>query len=205
MKRIVLIEDYELVRETYKEVIDGTNKYKVVGDFDSCEKAIEQLESLYPDVIFMDINLPGMNGIEGTKKIKALMPDVAIIVVTVNEESSYVFDALCAGAVGYITKVSGKEKIIEALEQLEKGGAPMSNKIARLIVESFQQKKAEELTDRENEVLTLLSLGRTYSSIAVELDISFNTVKTHIKRIYDKLHVNSKDEVIEIYNRMSKK
>ncbi|WP_428224369.1 response regulator [Flavobacterium sp.] len=205
MKRIVLIEDYELVRETYKEIIDSTQKYKVVGDFASCEEAFLQLEDLCPDVVFMDVNLPGMNGIEGTKKIREMMPEVAVIVVTVNEESKFVFEALCAGAIGYITKVSGKQKIIEALEQLESGGAPMSNKIARLIVESFQQKKAEDLTDRENDVLRLLSQGKTYSSISEELEITLNTVKTHIKKIYEKLHVNSKSEVIAIYQQMQQR
>lgn len=205
MKRIVLIEDYELVRETYKEIINSTQKYKVVGDFGSCEEAFAQIEDLCPDVVFMDVNLPGINGIEGTKKLREIIPDVAIIVVTVNEESKYVFEALCAGAIGYITKVSGKQKIIEALEQLDGGGAPMSNKIARLIVESFQQKKADDLTERENEVLSLLSQGKTYSSISDDLEISLNTVKTHIKRIYEKLHVNSKSEVIAIYQQMQQR
>lgn len=200
MKKIVLIEDYQLVRETYEEIISASNKYEVVGSFSSCEEALQEIVALDPDVVFMDINLPGINGIEGTKKIKELVSDVSVIVVTVNEESNFVFEALCAGAVGYITKVSGKERIIEALEQLDHGGAPMSNKIARLIVESFQQKKEQDLTDRENEVLSLLAEGKTYVSIANELEISFNTVKTHIKRIYDKLHVNSKDEIISIYN-----
>ena len=200
MKRIVLIEDYQLVRETYEEIISASNKYEVVGSFSSCEEAIPEIVALDPDVVFMDINLPGINGIDGTKMIKELVSDVSVIVVTVNEESNFVFEALCAGAVGYITKVSGKERIIEALEQLDHGGAPMSNKIARLIVESFQQKKEQDLTDRENEVLSLLAEGKTYVSIANELEISFNTVKTHIKRIYEKLHVNSKDEIISIYN-----
>ena len=200
MKRIVLIEDYQLVRETYEEIISASNKYEVVGSFSSCEEALQEIVALDPDVVFMDINLPGINGIEGTKKIKELVSDVSVIVVTVNEESNFVFEALCAGAVGYITKVSGKERIIEALEQLDHGGAPMSTKIARLIVESFQQKKEQDLTDRENEVLSLLAEGKTYVSIANELEISFNTVKTHIKRIYEKLHVNSKDEIISIYN-----
>ena len=205
MKKIVLIEDYELVRNTYKEVIDSTEGFMVIGDFESCELAIPKLEELKPDVVFMDINLPGINGIEGIKIIKKQFSNIAIIVVTVNEESSFVFEALCAGAVGYITKVSGKQKIVEALEQLELGGAPMSIKIARMVVESFQEKKMNELSGRENNVLTLLAKGKSYASIGDELNVSLNTIKTHVRNIYEKLHVTSKDEVIEIYNRKNKK
>ena len=205
MKRIVLIEDYELVRNTYKEMINSTIDFEVVGDFESCEVAIPKLEELEPDILFMDINLPGMNGIEGIKIIKKQFPQIAIIVVTVNEESNYVFEALCAGAVGYITKVSGKQKIIEALEQLNLGGAPMSVKIARMVVESFQEKKLNELSDRENEVLTLLAKGKSYASIGEDLNVSVNTIKTHVRNIYEKLHVTSKEEVIKIYNNANKK
>ena len=164
-----------------------------------------QLEELAPDVVFMDINLPGMNGIEGIKIIRKQFPEIAIIVVTVNEESNYVFEALCAGAVGYITKVSGKQKILEALEQLDQGGAPMSIKIARMVVESFQEKKLNELSDRENEVLTLLAKGKSYASIGDALNVSVNTIKTHVRNIYEKLHVTSKEEVIKVYNNANKK
>ncbi len=205
MKRIVLIEDYELVRNTYKEIINSTENFKVIGDFESCELAIPKLEELAPDVVFMDINLPGMNGIEGIKIIRKQFPEIAIIVVTVNEESNYVFEALCAGAVGYITKVSGKQKILEALEQLDQGGAPMSIKIARMVVESFQEKKLNELSDRENEVLTLLAKGKSYASIGDALNVSVNTIKTHVRNIYEKLHVTSKEEVIKVYNNANKK
>ena len=205
MKRIVLIEDYELVRNTYKEIINSTENFKVIGDFESCELAIPKLEELAPDVVFMDINLPGMNGIEGIKIIRKQFPEIAIIVVTVNEESNYVFEALCAGAVGYITKVSGKQKILEALEQLDQGGAPMSIKIARMVVESFQEKKLNELSDRENEVLALLAKGKSYASIGDALNVSVNTIKTHVRNIYEKLHVTSKEEVIKVYNNANKK
>lgn len=205
MKKIVLIEDYELVRNTYKKIINSTEDFIVVGDFESCELAIPKLEELAPDVLFMDINLPGINGIEGIRIIRKQFPKIAVIVVTVNEESNYVFEALCAGAVGYITKVSGKQKIIEALEQLNQGGAPMSIKIARMVVESFQEKKLNELSDRENEVLTQLARGKSYASIGEELNVSVNTIKTHVRNIYEKLHVTSKNEVIEIYNKANNK
>lgn len=205
MKKIVLIEDYELVRNTYKKIINSTEDFIVIGDFESCELAIPKLEELAPDVVFMDINLPGINGIEGIRIIRKQFPKIAVIVVTVNEESNYVFEALCAGAVGYITKVSGKQKIIEALEQLNQGGAPMSIKIARMVVESFQEKKLNELSDRENEVLTQLAKGKSYASIGEELNVSVNTIKTHVRNIYEKLHVTSKNEVIEIYNKANNK
>ncbi|WP_445456655.1 response regulator transcription factor [Flavobacterium sp. HNIBRBA15423] len=205
MKRIVLIEDYELVRNTYKEMINSTEDFEVVGDFESCEIAIPKLDELQPDILFMDINLSGMNGIEGIKIIKKQFPQLAIIVVTVNEESNYVFEALCAGAVGYITKVSGKQKILEALVQLDQGGAPMSIKIARMVVESFQEKKLNELSDRENEVVTLLAKGKSYAAIGEELNVSINTIKTHARNIYEKLHVTSKNEVIKVYNAVRNK
>ncbi|MDI9308716.1 MAG: response regulator transcription factor [Limnohabitans sp.] len=198
--KIVLIEDYEILRNSFKEIINQEEGYEVVGDFESYEEALPVIKNLSPDIILTDITLPGINGIEGIKQLKQILPSVAIIVVSIHENSQYVFDALCAGAVGYLTKNSGKQKVIEALQQLKIGGAPMSVNIARMVVESFQQKQHNELTERENEVLNLLSKGRSYASIADDLCLSVNTIKTHVRNIYEKLQVSSKEELMNKFN-----
>lgn len=195
-KKVVLIEDYEVLRNSLVEIINQEKEYEVVGDFESYEDALPKIKKLNPDIVFTDITLPGINGIEGTKQLKQLLPNVSIIVISVHENSQYVFDALCAGAVGYLTKNSGKQKVIEALNQLKLGGAPMSVNIARMVVESFQKKSYNELSQRENEVLNLLSKGRSYASIADELCLSINTIKTHVKNIYEKLQVSSREELM---------
>lgn len=172
----------------------------MVGDFESYEEALPKINKLNPDIVFTDITLPGINGIEGTKQLKQILPNVSIIVISVHENSQYVFDALCAGAIGYLAKSSGKQKVIEALQQLKAGGAPMSVNIARMVVESFQQKKHNDLSERENEVLNLLSKGRSYASIADDLYLSVNTIKTHVRNIYEKLQVSSKEELMNRFN-----
>lgn len=196
MIKVVLIEDYDILRNSLKDIINQEEGYEVVGDFESYESALLCIKQLQPDVILTDITLPGINGIEGIKQLKQILPQLAVIVVSVHENSQYVFDALCAGAVGYLTKNSGKQKVLEALNQLKLGGAPMSVNIARMVVESFQKKSHNDLTQRENEVLDLLSKGKSYASIADELCLSVNTIKTHVKNIYEKLQVNSKEELI---------
>lgn len=194
--KVVLIEDYEILRNSLKDIINQEEGYEVIGDFESYEMALPLIKELAPDILLTDITLPGINGIEGIKQVKQLLPHLAIIVVSIHENSQYVFDALCAGAVGYLTKNSGKQKVIEALNQLKLGGAPMSVNIARMVVESFQQKRHNDLTQRENEVLDLLSKGKSYASIADALCLSVNTIKTHVKNIYEKLQVTSREELI---------
>lgn len=196
MIKVVLIEDYEILRNSLKEIVNQEEGYEVVGDFESYETALPMIKELAPDILLTDITLPGINGIEGIKQVKQILPQTAIIVVSIHENSQYVFDALCAGAVGYLTKNSGKQKVVEALNQLKLGGAPMSVNIARMVVESFQQKRHNDLTQRENEVLNLLSQGKSYASIADALCLSVNTIKTHVKNIYEKLQVSSKEELI---------
>jgi DNA-binding NarL/FixJ family response regulator len=198
--KVVLIEDYEVLRNTFKELLNLEEDYEVVGDFNSYEEALPKIKKLSPDIVLTDITLPGINGIEGVKKLKQILPNVSIIVITIHENSKYVFDALCAGAIGYLTKNSGKQKILEALKQLKLGGAPMSVNIARMVVESFQHKQHNELTDRENDVLSLLSKGKSYATIAEELFLSVNTIKTHVRNIYEKLQVSSKSELINKFN-----
>jgi len=203
LKKVVLIEDYEIVLQSYSKIIDASDDFEVVGGFTNCEEAIKEIKKLSPEFILIDITLPGMSGIDGIKQIRKLLPSVTIIVVTVHENSKYVFDALCAGAVGYLTKSSGEEKLLKALYQASDGGAPMSINIARMVVESFQEKRLKELTERENKVLTLLSQGRSYANIGEELNVSLNTIKYHVRNIYEKLHVSNKSEAIQFFKNKS--
>jgi DNA-binding NarL/FixJ family response regulator len=145
----------------------------------------------------MDIELPGMNGIEAIAKIKAIQPQTQVVVITVYENDELVFKALCEGASGYLTKNMPLQKLIESLKELENGGAPMSTNIARLVVSSFHKNRQSPLTARELEVLELLASGKSYSTIADQLFVDKETVKSHIKNIYLKLEVHSKAEAIE--------
>lgn len=198
MKSVVLIDDYPVILESFSRIINETSDFKVVGTFTTCEDALVHIKALAPDYILIDITLPGMNGIEGIRHIKTKLPDVTIIVVSVHENSRYVFDALCAGAVGYLTKSGGDEKLIEALHLSASGGSPMSVRIARMVVESFQEQQFSQLTLRENEVLTLLTRGNSYAKIGETLHVSRNTIKYHIRNIYEKLHISSREEAIQL-------
>ncbi len=201
-KYISIIEDNVIFRENLAAYLLQLNNYFLLGTYDCFETALADFKSgNHSDIILMDIGLPGKNGIEGTKIIKQLFPKTELIIVTVFEDSNMVFEALKAGACGYLTKSLGLPELKKALDDLEKGGAPMSNKIAKMVVESFQLNHEDNtLSKREKEVLTLLAKGKTYSTIAVELFISKTTVRTHIRNIYQKLHVNSKAEAIRLAN-----
>ena len=197
MNKISIVEDNDVVREGFALLIDSVNEFEVVGTYSTCEEAIRKLKDDMPDVVLMDIELPGINGIEGTSRIKKLLPDVNIIVITVHENSELVFEALCAGACGYITKNTEYSRLIDSIKEAMNGGAPMSSNIARMVVESFQKNQNTPLTSRETQVLELLSKGKSYTVIADELFIHKETVKSHIKNIYFKLQVHSKAEAIE--------
>jgi len=195
--RIIIIEDDDIVRESLKLLISGFGGHIVSGSYDSCEAAFKHFENDDPGLVLMDMELPGMNGIEGIRYIKKHWPEVEVIMLTVHDDSEMVFKALMAGASGYITKDSPHNKILDAIDEIHKGGAPMSMPIARMIVDSFQRNLNTPLSPRETEVLELLAKGKSYSVIADELFIHKETVKTHIKNIYIKLHVNSKAAAIE--------
>lgn len=195
-KRIVLIEDNVELRNAYELILKGIGGYAVVGTFSSCEEAIENLERVRPDLVMIDLTLPGMDGITGIVKIKKMFPQVKIIVVTVHDDSEHVFNALCAGAIGYLTKDSDHQEILQAVSQVFAGGAPMSANIANMVIKSFHVNTQSSLTDRETEVLRQLSQGKTYDYIAQALAISKDTVKTHIKHIYEKLQVNNKSDAV---------
>lgn len=198
--RIVIVEDNDQIREAFSLLLNLREDFNVVNTYDNCESALENAKEDAPSVILMDIDLPGISGIEGTKKFKKVFPNVSIIIITVFENGKTVFDALCAGASGYLTKSSDKDRIIKAIDEVIAGGAPMSSKIARMVVQSFQKNPNSPLTERETEILANISEGKSYTNIADTLFISKETVKFHIKNIYIKLQVNNKADALKIAN-----
>ena len=197
MINIVIIEDNLEVLESYQEILATHPNIGRVRGFTNCEEALEYLDDPLPDVVMMDLQLPGIDGIEGTRQIKQKFPKINVIVVTVHSESQKVFDALCAGASGYITKNTEPEQLIAAIKDIQNGGAPMSSHIARMVVGSFQRSPETPLTKRETEVLQLLAEGKTTPVIAEQLFVSKETVRSHMKNIYSKLQANTKAQAIE--------
>ncbi len=195
-KRIVIVEDDQEIRNSFTLIVNSSQKFMVVNAYGKCEEAIEALNRDKAEIFLMDIELPGMNGIQGTKIIKDKAPHTEVIMVSVYEDSELVFEALKAGASGYITKSANYMELLGALEEIIRGGAPMSSKIARMVIDNFHVNPNSPLTKRETEILQLISEGKTYTQISEELFISKETAKTHIKNIYSKLQVNSKSEAI---------
>jgi DNA-binding NarL/FixJ family response regulator len=197
IKRITIVEDDSIIRNAFVTLIQQDKKYIVVNAYSDAETAIKNLKTDEPDICLMDIELPGMNGIVAISKIKAILPKTQVVVVTVYESDELVFKALCEGASGYLTKNMPLTKLLDSLQELENGGAPMSTNIARMVVSSFHRNRQSPLSNRELEVLELLSSGKSYSTIADQLFVDKETVKSHIKNIYLKLEVHSKAEAIE--------
>jgi len=198
--KIVIIEDNDQIREAFTLLLNLRDDFSVVNTYSNCEDAIKNIEDDAPHIVLMDIDLPGISGIEGTKIIKKKIPSANIIIITVFENGKTVFEALCAGATGYLTKNSDKDRLMSAIDEVIKGGAPMSSKIARLVVQSFQKNMNSPLTSRETEILSQISEGKSYTNIADALFISKETVKYHIKNIYIKLQVNNKADAIKRAN-----
>ncbi len=196
-KRITIVEDDTIIRNAFVTLIQQNKNYIVVNAYSDAETAIKNLKTDEPDICLMDIELPGMNGIVAISKIKAILPKTHVVVVTVYENDDLVFKALCEGAAGYLTKNIPPAKLIDSLVELDNGGAPMSTNIARMVVSSFHKNRQTPLSNRELEVLELLSSGKSYSTIANQLFVDKETVKSHIKNIYLKLEVHSKAEAIE--------
>ncbi len=203
MISVIVVEDNDSIREGLKLLIDGTDGYSCIGAFSRCDFMLHELAKLNPDVLLMDIGLPGMNGIEGIKKAKAILPELTILVLTVYEENELVFDALCAGACGYLVKKTPPSKLLEAIQEAYQGGAPMSANIARKVIDFFQNKKAPSpqkpqsvLTPREKEILTGLVEGNSFKALADSMFISVETVRFHFRNIYKKLHVHSQSEAV---------
>jgi DNA-binding NarL/FixJ family response regulator len=207
---VAIIEDTADLRQMLIEAIQRSPNLKFVGSFPDGEKALHELPALAPNVVIMDIQLPGMNGIDCTRRLKQIIPGVQVLVFTVFGDSDLVFRALAAGASGYLLKRVARRQIAEAVEQVWEGGAPMSGEIARKVVESFRpaapspagrspEAREEHLTAREEEVLRLLAKGYVTKEIAEMLSISFDTVRFHLKNIYLKLHVRSRLEALAKY------
>lgn len=197
-KRIIIIEDNEVIREGFAALISDSPTYLLCGKYGSCEEALKKLNTDLPDLVLMDIDLPGMDGIDGTKLIKKQLPQCIVLIITVIQDSEKVFRSLCAGAGGYIIKNSDTDYIMRNITEAFDGGAPMSLQIAKMVVQSFNRSQDSPLSDREQDVLRRIAEGKTYSKIADELFISKETVRSHIKNIYQKLAVNSKAEAIRV-------
>lgn len=193
---VSIVEDDKLIRESLMEMINDAQGFSCIGNYGDCESAIKDISKNKPDVMLMDIELPGISGIDGVKLIKEKFPKIDIVMLTVHEDLSLVFKALSAGASGYLDKSASDKKILESLKEIYEGGAPMSYKIAKLVVSSFQKKTESPLTARETDVLDQLCKGNSYKEIAYNLFISVGTVRHHIKNIYFKLHVHSKSEAV---------
>lgn len=196
--KIALIEDDQIIRESYTYFINNNSQMQVVGAYQSIEAALPHLKAIDPHVIFLDIELPGMNGIEGLSPIRKIIQDVYIIMLTVYDTPQNVFDALSNGAAGYLTKDAEPQKIIDAVLDVINGGGPMTSNIANLVVRSFQRSQESPLTKRETEILEQFAQGKTRTRIANEMFIDAETVKSHLKNIYAKLDVHSKADAISL-------
>lgn len=198
---IWIIEDNVSYRRTLLGLIERTKGMTCSQVFSSCEEAIKKFEDAgAPEIILLDIGLPGMSGIQGIEKFKTLSPQTHILILTVYDDNDNVFEALCAGASGYLLKDSSPEKIIESIKEVLAGGAPMNMKIAHKVLEIFARFKTKKidygLTEREKEILQQMVAGLTKQQIADKLFLSFHTVNTHLKNIYNKLHVNTRSGAV---------
>lgn len=205
MINVAIVEDEDEVREGLAMLINGSEGFRCVQRYSSAEKALPDTLKNKPDVVLMDINLPGMSGIECTRQLKARQRDLPIMVLTVYDDDEKIFESLKAGASGYLLKKTPPAKILEAIVELYNGGSPMSSRIARKVVQTFQamgpsSEETENLSKREHEILFYLAKGYRYKEIAKALFISIETVRTHLRNIYEKLHVRSRSEaVLKVY------
>ena len=197
--RIIIFEDNDRLRESLAYLLKTSGEFEVAGDYNNCKEAASITRVYKPDVVLMDIDMPGESGIKGVSLIKEARPQTAVIMYTVFEDDEKLFQCLCAGANGYLLKKTPPDKLFDAIREVTNGGAPMSPSIAKKVLNSFQTSKSNnkyELTVREIEVLQLLTKGYSAKVIAAELDIAFETVRSHLKNIYQKLHVNCGKEAI---------
>jgi DNA-binding NarL/FixJ family response regulator len=198
---VAIVEDDYKTRENLQAMLRETPGLQCVGVFSNGEAALEGIPKLRPDVVLMDINLPKMSGVECTRQLKEIRPESLIVMLTVYDDSDRIFHALQMGASGYLLKRSPADEIVRAIQDVKRGGAPMSNYIARKVVQSFQRQgpshnPAENLSKRETEVLTYVSQGFTNKEVAEALGLSVETVHAYLKNIYTKLHVRSRTEAV---------
>jgi DNA-binding NarL/FixJ family response regulator len=196
--RIIIFEDNDKLRESLAYLLKSQPEYEMSGDYNNCNDATNITRVYKPDVVLMDIDMPGQSGITGVRLVKEARPETAVIMYTVFEDDDKLFQCLCAGANGYMLKQTPPQKLFDGIQEVLAGGAPMSPVIARKVLNSFQQGKSNKyfLSAREIEVLQLLIKGYSAKMIASDLHISFDTARSHLKNIYQKLHVNSGKEAI---------
>jgi DNA-binding NarL/FixJ family response regulator len=199
--KIAIVEDLREIREGLAQLINATPGYRCTGVYASMEEALEKIPNNLPDLVLSDIGLPGIDGISGIKILKERYPDLLILMLTVYDDNERIFDALCAGACGYLLKKTPWEKLVEALREAVDGGSPMSPEVARRVINLFREIKppkeaAYELTPHEVRLLRMLVEGHSYKSAAAELHVSVNTIKFHLRHIYDKLQVHTKSEAV---------
>ena len=203
MKKIIVYEDNIGRQEALQLLLENNEDLQLLGIFENCTNVISEVKEFKPDLVLMDIDMPLVNGIEGARLIKTNFPDVMILMQTIFEDEENIFNAIQAGAHGYILKSTTPEKLIEAIKDSLEGGAPMSPVIAKKVVDAFRNtpailknRESQALSDKEKDILSLLSKGLSYKLIANECDLSYHTVNSHIKKIYEKLHVNSALEAV---------
>lgn len=205
MIKVAIFEDNKHLRETIQFLLNNTPGYQCTGAYPDCTNVLDDIIAAGCNVVLMDIEMPGMNGIEATKLVKQNLPNVNILIQTVFFEDEYIFNAICAGASGYILKSTTPEGYIEAIKDVQAGGSPITPGIARRVLELFKNKLAPDapakeyhLTTQEKKVLQLLVQGKSYKMIAAELFVATDTVKTHVSNIYAKLHVHSGTEAVSL-------
>lgn len=197
---ILIFEDNSSLRDSVTTLLQSIPEFEVVGSFPNCSDVKGRVKALNPNLILMDIDMPGITGIEAVKEIRSFNTSVHIIMLTVFDDNHHVYDAICAGASGYLLKRYIAERLATAIYEVLEGGAPMSPSIAKMVVQSMQKiskpTNQYQLTSREKEILASLSSGNSYKLIAAALDISLDTVRTHIKHVYEKLQVHSQTEAV---------
>ncbi len=201
MTKLLIYEDNPQLREGLTMLINGTDGFEVLAAFKNCNTVVDEVNAWKPDVILMDIDMPGINGIEGLKKIRQVNSEVKILMLTVFDDNKNVFQAISSGANGYVLKKTPPTKLLEYITEAQSGGAPMTASIATQVLKMFSSMNNEKgedynLSDREKQVLQFLVEGYSYKMIASEMFIAIDTVRSHIKKIYEKLHVNSKSEAV---------
>jgi DNA-binding NarL/FixJ family response regulator len=199
--KVAIIEDQRDIRECLTFLINGTEGFECSGSYRSMEEALDRIGYALPDVALADIGLPGMNGIEGVKILKQRYPDLLILMSTVYDDDERVFDAICAGACGYLLKKTPPAKLLESIREAVEGGAPMSPEVARRVIKLFREIRPPEranyeLTPHEIRLLKLFVEGHNYKTAAVELHVSINTINFHVRNIYEKLQVHSRSEAV---------
>ena len=200
--KVAIFEDSKILRESLQQLVNNEEDMQCTGAFPDANKLLRYMQMANPDVVLMDINMPGISGIEAVQIIKDKFPQVQILMQTVFEENDKIFAAICAGASGYMLKKTTPQKMLEAIKETYYGGAPMTASVAVKVLQMFRSQSTAEkkeyidLSEREKEILALLVKGKSYKAVAAECFISIDTVSTHVRHIYEKLHVHSKSEAV---------